>query len=326
MSLPVCEWSLDDCCLFLQRIAKTCKGSISDNILEEIIESFRKNHIIGASLRAFGDKEWEQLIPSLGYSFHCRKAISEKIKEEQTEKMITGMPKISSFFPRKKSEAVLDLPEDVDLLLLPKESSEPAVQDTVVISENVQRLIEHLLAKEKRESGFSSLLLRKAILKYLELDGGQVRNCARKLCTWSQACGLKDATDENCVVPRTTQAPQSRRRQVTRIVVLHKALQLNPQFCCGILDPQFIKRASSFYYRFIHRRQNMLSIQKLTSVGQKLPLRWHEFWRQGVADTFALRRRADIIDIFNSGQPLAMPVDILPISHVFNLEQSPAMC
>ena len=56
-----CEWSLDDCCLFLQRIAKTFKGSISDNILEEIIESFRKNHIIGASLIAFGDKEWEQL-------------------------------------------------------------------------------------------------------------------------------------------------------------------------------------------------------------------------------------------------------------------------
>ena len=218
MSPPVCEWSLDDCCLFLQRIAKTFKGSISDNILEEIIESFRKNHIIGASLIAFGDKEWEQLIPSLGFRFHCRKAISEKIKEEQTEKMskmqqrgapkkamretaqITGMPKISSFFSREKSEAVLDLPEDVDLLLLPKESSEPAVQDTVVISENVQRLIEHLLAKEKRESGFSSLLLRKAILKYLELDGGQVRNCARKLCTWSQACGLKDATDENCRV------------------------------------------------------------------------------------------------------------------------------
>ena len=62
---------MDDCCLFLQRIAKTFKGSISDNILEEIIESFRKNHIIGASLIAFGDKEWEQLIPSLGFRFHC---------------------------------------------------------------------------------------------------------------------------------------------------------------------------------------------------------------------------------------------------------------
>ena len=59
------------------------------------------------------------------------------------------------------------------------------------------------------------------------------------------------------------------RRQVTQMVVLHEALQLNPQFCDRILDPQFIKRATSFYYRFIHRRQNMPSIQKLTSVGQK---------------------------------------------------------
>ena len=43
-----------------------------------------------------------------------------------------------------------------------------------MISKTVQGLIEHLLAKEKRESGFSSLLFRKAILQYLELDGGQV--------------------------------------------------------------------------------------------------------------------------------------------------------
>ena len=52
------------------------------------------------------------------------------------------------------------------------------------------------------------------------------------------------------------------RRQVTRIFVLHKALQINPQFCGGVLDPLFMKRATGFYYRFIHRRQNMLSIQR----------------------------------------------------------------
>ena len=58
----------------------------------------------------------------------------------------------------------------------------PAVEDAVVSGENVQRLLEHLLAKEKRESGFSSLLLRKAILQYLELpvDGGYDKNCARR--------------------------------------------------------------------------------------------------------------------------------------------------
>ena len=50
------------------------------------------------------------------------------------------------------SETVLDLPEDIFLLLLPKGGSEPAVENIVLSSENVQRLFKLLLAKEKRES------------------------------------------------------------------------------------------------------------------------------------------------------------------------------
>ena len=80
-----------------------------------------------------------------------------------------------------------------------------------------------------------------------------------------------------------------------------------------------------FYYRFIYQRQNlnMLAKKKLTSIGQKLSLKWQEFWHQGVADTLTLRRRADIINIFSCGQPLAMLVYLVPISHVFNTDQSP---
>jgi hypothetical protein len=48
------------------------------------VESFRKNHhIVEESLLAFGDKEGEELIPSLGFQFHCRQAISKKIKQEE---------------------------------------------------------------------------------------------------------------------------------------------------------------------------------------------------------------------------------------------------
>ena len=36
---------------------------------------------------------------------------------------------------------------------MPKEGSEPAVESTIVISKNVQRLIEHFLAKQPRRSG-----------------------------------------------------------------------------------------------------------------------------------------------------------------------------
>ena len=106
--------------MIVAEIAKIFKGSISDNVLEDVIVLFRKNHIMDAFLVAFGDKEWEQLISSVGFSLQSKKAISEKIKEEQTEKMskmqqrvapkkimretteTTGMPKISSFSQGKR--------------------------------------------------------------------------------------------------------------------------------------------------------------------------------------------------------------------------------
>ncbi len=62
----------------------------------------------------------------------------------------------------------------------------------------MQTFINHLLPKEKHGSGFASLLLRKAVLEYLTLDGNQVKSTARKLCTCSVACCIRDATDENC--------------------------------------------------------------------------------------------------------------------------------
>ena len=167
MSRPVCEWNLDDCRLFLQKIAKTLKAliSASDNIVEDIVPSFRKNHIIGASLIAFRDKEREQLIPFLGFHFHCRKGISKlnEKDEDNTAKRYSrknyernsanhrNAENFVIFFKGKVlwcghkqlgrphcrlgelnvSETVLDLPEDIFLLLLPKEGSEPAVENIV---------------------------------------------------------------------------------------------------------------------------------------------------------------------------------------------------
>ena len=42
---------------------------------------------------------------------------------------------------------------------MPKEGGEPAVESTVVIIKNVQRLIEHLLAKQPRRSGIADFLV-----------------------------------------------------------------------------------------------------------------------------------------------------------------------
>ena len=196
MASRVSEWRLEDCIVFVKKIAKSFGGSIPESDLEFILESFRKNHMIGASLLAFGDKEWEQLIPSLGFRFHCREAIMKKIKQEETEILsklqqkgaprktiketaqLTGLTKISAFFSlkHKKSDDVLNLPDDVEFFSVSAESTEPAVTATILSSDNVQKFIEHLLSKEKPETGFASLLLRKAVLEYLSLDGNQVKS------------------------------------------------------------------------------------------------------------------------------------------------------
>ena len=56
------------------------------------------------------------------------------------------------------------------------------------------------------------------------------------------------------------------RKPVIRILVIKKALEFEPNFMGRPLAPQFMKQALSWYYRFISRRQNHLSIQKSTSV------------------------------------------------------------
>jgi hypothetical protein len=47
---------------------------------------------------------------------------------------------------------------------------------------------------------------------------------------------------------------------VTRVLVLHKALEFEPNFMGGPLDSDFIKRAMKWYHRFIARRKYNLSM------------------------------------------------------------------
>ena len=89
------------------------------------------------------------------------------------------------------------------------------------------------------------------------------------------------------------------RMAVTRVLVLHKALEFEPNFMGGLLDIGFINRAMQWYYRFISRCRYNLSIQKPTSTGQKLPDGWQATWRRCVTDMFELRRREDIVAEYN---------------------------
>ena len=68
---------------------------------------------------------------------------------------------------------------------------------------------------------------------------------------------------------------------------------------------------------------NHRSIQKPTSIGQILPDGWQEMWRSCVKEVLALRRNPEIVEAFNRQRPHEMPVEILPVSHICNFDQSP---
>ena len=103
------------------------------------------------------------------------------------------------------------------------------------------------------------------------------------------------------------------RKPVIRILVIKKALEFAPDFMGGLLAPQFMKSALSWYYRVISRGQNHRSIQKPTSIGQILPDGWQEMWRSCVKEVLALRRNPEIVEAFNRQRPHEMPVEILPV-------------
>jgi hypothetical protein len=116
---------------------------------------------------------------------------------------------------------------------------------------------------------------------------------------------------------------RAQRKAVNRIVVLHRALELVPNFLGGVLDPEFSKRAMRWYYRFIKRRQYNLSIQRPTSVGQKLPEGWQDLWRTCVSELLEMRRDPEILSLYNQQHPNSVPLEILPISNICNFDQSP---
>ncbi len=116
---------------------------------------------------------------------------------------------------------------------------------------------------------------------------------------------------------------REQRKAVNSIVGLHKALELIPNFMGRVLDPEFSKRAIRWYYCFIKRRQYNFSIQRPTSIGQKLPIGWEALWRTCVSELLALRQNSENVAAYNIQHPDQLPVKILPISHVCNSDQSP---
>ena len=137
-------------------MAKSRKGSMSVENIALVVVNFRSNCVSGSDMLRFGDSEWKDLIPYIGFCNHVKAGI-EKIKEDNKKEALSqlqrkGLPKktacmqpaaalipipaITSFFKPVCSE-VLDLPDerDAEALMLSNVAFEPISAPTVVTRE-----------------------------------------------------------------------------------------------------------------------------------------------------------------------------------------------
>ena len=155
------------CALFeyLQKIAKTwnIQGLISDNILEDIIES--KNHIImiDVSLIKFRDKENGGSPSRLLGSVY----LSQKNYESKRAKCWCSKEKYEKNSANyRKCKKNWHFPQGKSLRL-------------------------YFTIWVFRVQKFLWLLPEVPILSWIPVDGGQIKSCALEMCTWSQVAVSK---------------------------------------------------------------------------------------------------------------------------------------
>ena len=56
--------SMDDCVKFIERMAKSHKGSMSESVenIDFVVQNFRSNFVSGSDMLRFSDSEWKDLI------------------------------------------------------------------------------------------------------------------------------------------------------------------------------------------------------------------------------------------------------------------------
>jgi hypothetical protein len=90
MPTNISQWKLDDCVKFIERMAKSHKGSMSVENIDLVVVNFRSNFVSGSDLLRFGDSEWKDLIPDIGFCNHVKAGI-ETIKEENKKQALSHM-------------------------------------------------------------------------------------------------------------------------------------------------------------------------------------------------------------------------------------------
>ena len=62
-------------------------------------------------------------------------------------------------------------------------------------------------------------------------------------------------------------------RRITRTMIFRKVMEIDPNFCGGVNDPELLNKLKRWFYYGAKLRCN-LSVRKIASVGQKLPTDW----------------------------------------------------
>jgi hypothetical protein len=55
MATNILPWTLDDCVKFIERMAKSHKGSMSVENIDLVVVNFRSNFVSGSDMLRFGD-------------------------------------------------------------------------------------------------------------------------------------------------------------------------------------------------------------------------------------------------------------------------------
>ena len=203
MATDLSSWNSDDCIKFVQQTMKKINTKVSDEDMERVISSLRSNHVTGSTLMKLTDDEWRELISSsMGLRIHIREAFKAVIKAEEKAAMSQlhrrGLPKQ----PQDKTEKMFMHPiiatffSKANVPALPDESVQHDIDQSsrlepvsIVNLNSVTEFIQYLLSK--KDSTFSSLILRKAVLQFLSLHNDNIRRTATKMASLCVSSGDK---------------------------------------------------------------------------------------------------------------------------------------
>jgi hypothetical protein len=99
-------------------------------------------------------------------------------------------------------------------------------------------------------------------------------------CTLHPGRPLAAGADFEAKIFAWVQERRAANASVTRLLVIQEALRQNPNFLGAQSDPNFMQRASRWYYRFKKRRR--LVWRRVSSSGQKLPADWQQMLERNI--------------------------------------------